>query len=376
MTKEPRGILDGNGAEAKSLSLETASTIDHHAERGSSSRLRGPLLAAFCLGVDVFEDLPHLSNCSRDAHYLASHLQQAVPRAESSERNVVHYCANVTRLEFESAFSSFESELADVSTRFMEPEIIIIFLASHGFQLDSDVFVAVKDTHVGQSMQAEPHHTTETCIDVNRLISRIKVGYSGPLALIIDACRTSPIPDLAFHLTSLANRINYPSNTLVCFSTSAGGVAADGGALQHSPFIMALIQKLTVAELSIRSAIDAACNFLSPEQRSVCVTFQFRDMCLVPKIVELLVIGSPGGTQLDVARQVRLLKSAQERQSGHSGRIIALGFQGSSPIPADILTLCTHAGIPRFDLPLSNNDIASILAIWDGHGTVAPHTCG
>jgi hypothetical protein len=352
---------------SETLTLETTATIACHADLGSNSRRGSPLLAAFCLGIDLFEALPHLSNCSRDAHYLASHLQHAVPRVQSSVQNVVHCCANVTKLEFESAFSSFESELAEVSARFVEPELVILFLASHGFQLDSEIFVAVKDTHVGQPTQAELHHTTETCIDVTRLISRIKVGYSGPLALIIDACRTSPIPNLAFHLTSLANRINYPSNTLVCFSTSAGGVAADGGPLQHSPFIVALIQKLTVAELSIRSAIDAACNLLSSEQGSVCVTFQFRDMCLVSKIVELLVIGSPTGTELDVARQARLLTSAQERHSGHSGRIIAIGPRS---IPAEISTLYTHAGIPQFDLPLSNNDIASILAIWEGHSTL------
>ena len=107
-------------------------------------------------------------------------------------------------------------------------------------------------TLVGESMQAEPRQCmAETCIDIALLINRIKLGYPGPLALIIDACRISPIPNLALHLTSLANRSNHPSNTLACFSTCAGGVAADGGPLQHSPFFSALIRKLTVAEMSI-----------------------------------------------------------------------------------------------------------------------------
>jgi hypothetical protein len=136
--------------------------------------------------------------------------------------------------------------------------------------------------------------------------------------------------------------------------------------LQHSPFFLALIQKLTVAEVSIRSAIDEACNLLGPDQGSVCVTFQFKDVCLVPKMMELLVIGARTGTQLDVAR---LLKCAQERQSGHSGRIVVLGPRDGS-IPADFLTLCAHADIPCFDSPLSDEDIATVVAIWDRHSSM------
>jgi hypothetical protein len=34
-----------------------------------------------------------------------------VPTAQTSVRNLVHCCDNVTRLEFESAFSNFESHL-------------------------------------------------------------------------------------------------------------------------------------------------------------------------------------------------------------------------------------------------------------------------
>ena len=338
-----------------------------HTDLMSNSLHCSPRFAAFCLGIDLFdsEDLPNLSNCSRDALYLASHLRQAVPRATSSVRNVVHCCNNVSRLEFESAFSDFESELAKLSASSETLELVVIFLASHGFQLESDIFVAFKDTHLGEAMHADSRrHMAETCIDVTQLIHRVKLRYSGPLAVILDTCRTSPIPKLALHLTSLANRSNFPSNTLVCFSTSAGGAAADGGPLQHSPFFLALIQKLTVAEMTIRSAIDAACNSLSQIQGSVCVTFQFQDICLVPKMLEVLVVGGPGYTELDVARQIGLLKSAQERQNGRGGRIVALGPRDGS-IPADVLTHCTHADIPRFDLPLSNNDMATIVAMWD-----------
>jgi hypothetical protein len=354
----------------EALVTTSAFTAASHTDLGSESLHLRPRFAAFCLGIDSFtaeEQLPHLSNCSRDAHYLASHLRQAVPTAQSGNANVVHCCDNVTKLEFESAFASFELELANLSASSGTPGLVIVFLASHGFQLGSDNFVALKDTHFGESVQAEPRRfMAETCVEVTLLIDRIKLGYSGPLPLIFDACRTSPIPNLALNLPSLANQINYPSNTLVCFSTSAGGVAADGGPLQHSPFFLALIRKLTVAEVSIRSAADAACSALGPDQGSVCVTFQFKDICLVPKMMELIVIGGPTGAEQDVAR---LLKCAQERQSGHSDRIIVVGPR-DGPIPAHLLALCENANIPRFDFPLSNDDIAAIVAIWDRHGSV------
>ena len=356
--------------------MTTVSATAAQTDSASHSLRRSPRLAAFCLGIDLFEAeaLPQLSNCSRDAHHLALHLWQAVPTAQTSVRNLVHCCDNVTRLEFESAFSNFESQLAESSASAETPDIVIVFLASHGFQIDSEIFVALKDTAFGELMRAEPHrYLTECCIDVTRLIHRIKLGYSGPLALILDTCRSSPIPNLALHLNSLANRIDYPSNTLVCFSTSAGGAAADGGPMHHSPFFLALIQKLTVAEVSVRSAIDAACNLLGPDQGSVCVTFQFKDICLVPKMMELLVIGGPSDAQKDVAGQVRLLNSARERQSGRSGRIVVLSPRDGS-IPADVLALCTHAGIPRFDFPLSNDDIATIVSIWDLHSSAGQHS--
>ena len=352
--------------------ITTVSATAAQTDSASHSLRRSPRLAAFCLGIDLFEAeaLPQLSNCSRDAHHLASHLRQAVPTAQTSVRNLVHCCDNVTRLEFESAFSNFESQLAESSASAETPDIVIVFLASHGFQIDSEIFVALKDTAFGELMRAEPHrYLTECCIDVTRLIHRIKLGYSGPLALILDTCRSSPIPNLALHLNSLANRIDYPSNTLVCFSTSAGGAAADGGLLHHSPFLLALIQKLTVAEVSVRSAIDAACNLLGPDQGSVCVTFQFKDLCLVPRMIDLILISSPTGTQPDVARQLGLLKSAQERQNGHSDRIVLLTAREDS-IPADVLALCTHAGIPRVEFPLSTDDIATIVAIWNRRSSV------
>ena len=297
-----------------------------------------------------------------------------MPTAQSSDQNVVHCCDNVTKLEFESAFSSFQSELAEASASSETPELVIVLMASHGFQLDSDIFVAFKDTHFGECMQAEPRRVlAATCIDLTLLINRIKLGFFGPLVLILDACRTSPIPNLALHLPNLANRISYPSNTLVCFSTCAGGAAADGGPLQHSPFFLALIQKLTVAEVSIRSAIDAACNALGPDQGSMCVTFQFKDVCLVPKMMELIVIGDSNGAQPDVVRQVELVKCAQGRQSGHSDRIVVLGPRDGS-IPADVLALCADAEIPRFDFPLSNDDVATIVAMWDRHNSVMQGT--
>jgi hypothetical protein len=379
-----RGALDGNGllsvvAEADTEPLRetfTAPNLAPFPDTASSSFHPSPRFAAFCLGIDLFEaeELPQLSNCCRDANYLASCLREVVPAASS--RNRVHCHDNVSKVEFESVFSSFESELAALSASSETPDLVIVFLASHGFQLDSDIYVAYKDTHIGEYLQAEPRHVlTATCLDVSRLVRRIKRGYSGPLALILDACRTSPIPRLALHLSSLANRITYPSNTLVCFSTSAGGAAADGAQLQHSPFFLALMEKLTVAEVSVRSAIDAACNALSPDQGPVCVTFQFKDLCLVPRMIDLILIGGPRacGTQPEVAKQLGLLKSARDRQKGHGDRILLLTAREdfSESISADILALCAHAGIPRVEFPLSTDDIATIVAIWTRRSSVA-----
>ena len=81
-------------------------------------------------------------------------------------------------------------------------------------------------------------------------------------------------------------------------------------------------------------------------------------------MIDLLVIGDPTGSQPDVvAAQVGLVQSALERQSGRSDRIVVIGPREGS-IPSDVATLCTHADIRWFNLPLSNGDIAAVVALW------------
>jgi hypothetical protein len=117
-------------------------------------------------------------NCSWDAQCLALHLRQAVPTAHLHAQNVVHCCENVTKLGFESAFASFESELAELSASSGTPDLVIVFLASHGFELDSDIFVAFKDTNFGPGKQNLSRSTSLYGRDLHRRCSSDKPNQS------------------------------------------------------------------------------------------------------------------------------------------------------------------------------------------------------
>jgi hypothetical protein len=302
---------------------------------------------ALSVGFDHFDalELDDLSSCCLDTHALACTLRQV---------GVVHCHENVDLSNFKAAADTFCEHLA-VQAASGSLEVAFVFLASHGFQLDSEIFLAAKDTVMPS--QDLPHHKVlrahlqAHCIDVTQLISQIRLSWTGPLVVLVDACRTAVVADIMLSPVSAAYKGRCPDNTLMCYSTAAGLRSLDGSPAVYSPFMAALLSSLTNPELSIRTAIETACNSMDETQQPTCITVKFKDLCLHINSADVIYVRSDiSDTSLAVIiRQIQLLlEHAMARHVGISHSVVVAVADGG-PCPSALRDLCLAHSISILD---------------------------
>jgi hypothetical protein len=298
---------------------------------------------ALSVGFDFFDalDLDDLSSCCFDAHALARTLRDA---------GVVHCHEDLELLNFKAAADTFCEQLA-VQAASGSLEVAFVFLASHGFQLDSEIFLAAKDTvmaspEIATNAQAVRAHLQTHCIDVTRLILQIRQSWSGPLVVVVDACRTAPVRDMMLSPVAAAHKGHFPDNTLMCYSTAAGLRSLDGSQAVHSPFMAALLSSLANPQLSIRSAIESACNAVDETQQPTCITVKFKDCCLHVNSAEVLYVRSD---QSDASLAV-IIRQIQNLLHGVTiSRAMAVAVADGGPCPSALEDLCRAHSIKILD---------------------------
>jgi hypothetical protein len=286
-----------------------------------------------CVGIDHFTELPPLNNCIGDARAIAT-MMAAIPSTSA----IVHLAENVDRA---ALFLAVEAFGRDLDTHAESLEVAFVFLASHGFQFGTKLYLATADVALmsmdafrevtgattergfrsqanlaetvasGSSLALECWlHEHAACID--EIVACLRRQYSGPLALVLDACRTAPFPGLAVLPSEMINRMDYVKNTLVCLSTSVGLPASDTSASAHSPFCAALLEALFCAGVSLVSTINTACLSTGLNQRPLMASIQFHDVHLVPNFC-LVVVVDFGGASFDATTLLRQLERLQTR---------------------------------------------------------------
>ena len=163
-----------------------------------------PRVAALCVAVDHFDSsgLPNLSSCCVGARLFAEELA-SIPVPFSA---AVELCENPDRTSLRKAEGAFCQQLQNASASL---EVVVIFLASHGCQLDSELFFAVSDTDVAETADRDVYipHFRENFVSVNELIRRIRKHWGGPLTLIADTCRLPVYPDLLVDTRELSEQV-------------------------------------------------------------------------------------------------------------------------------------------------------------------------
>ena len=342
-------VLSASGSESLASRIEQLEARPRPSARLSTTTAmpKSVRTIALSVGFDHFDalELDDLSSCCLDAHALACTLRQV---------GVVHCHENVDLSNFKVAADTFCEHLA-VHAASGSLEVAFVFLASHGFQLDSEIFLAAKDTVMPS--QDLPHHKVlrahlqAHCIDVTQLISQIRLSWTGPLVVLVDACRTAVVADIMLSPVSAAYKGRCPDNTLMCYSTAAGLRSLDGSPAVYSPFMAALLSSLTNPELSIRTAIETACNSMDETQQPTCITVKFKDLCLHINSADVIYVRSDiSDTSLAVIiRQIQLLlEHAMARHVGISHSVVVAVADGG-PCPSALRDLCLAHSISILD---------------------------
>jgi len=169
--------------------------------------------------------------------------------------------------------------------------------------------------------------------------------------VLVDACRTAVVADIMLSPVSAAYKGRCPDNTLMCYSTAAGLRSLDGSPAVYSPFMAALLSSLTNPELSIRTAIETACNSMDETQQPTCITVKFKDLCLHINSADVIYVRSDiSDTSLAVIiRQIQLLlEHAMARHVGISHSVVVAVADGG-PCPSALRDLCLAHSISILD---------------------------
>jgi hypothetical protein len=314
---------------------------------------RPPRVASLCLGIDHFSGLTDLGNCIGDARAIATEMV-AIP----STSVLVHLLEDVDRPNMFSALDAFGNHLEEHSQSL---EVVVVYLASHGFQYGSKLYMATSDIAFVSSDNSDMFQVSaaalemwlqQHAISVDAMMACVRCRYTGPLVFVFDACRTAPIPGLAVVPSEMVNSISYMTNTLVCLSTSVGRPAMDNEAADaiHSPFCSALLGSLFRVGASLVSAINTACLSMQAglNQRPVMASVQFRDLRLVPNFC-LVVVVDFGSASFSATTLLLQLERLQKR---HGLRCEDMAV--------------VHAGAPHADVAAHLERRSIALLCWSG----------
>jgi len=193
---------------------------------------------ALVLGNGAYEQAP-LRNPGTDAQAMADSLTRLGFR--------VTLRTDVTLTQMTDAMEQFTREGRNDDVR-------LFFYAGHGVQYRGRNYLVPVDANI-----QTPEDIPESGVDVQQLIERLQRSSKGFNVVILDACRSYPLPTVKFRggtrgiepppAQGLA-QVTAPNGTLVAFSTSPGAVARDGNS-GHSVYAKHLLANLETPGLTV-----------------------------------------------------------------------------------------------------------------------------
>lgn len=214
------------------LLLALSATRATAQEAASHSALNG---VALVIGNSAYRSVGALANPANDAKAMAEKLEGLGFR--------LHSAIDQPKDRLEETISAFARDFAGA-------DIIFVFYAGHGIQLDGRNFIAPVDLR--------PDGRPDDLIAVDMILSAIEAEAKPDAAkiIVLDACRDNPFSNLTHDgNTGAATRglaridLPKPAGTetaggyfrVVAFATAAGQVASDGTG-RHSPYTESLLR--------------------------------------------------------------------------------------------------------------------------------------
>jgi hypothetical protein len=283
----------------------------------------GLRLAALCIGVGAYSGSSRLDNPVRDAEVLFEAINKcpdcraAIVRDPPDKSTVVDHLQN-----------KFLNELAALSADKL-PEVVMLVLASHGMQHESNVFLIPAKAKCDSKMLLEDNCLSHTrvleylheCLDARARRASGAAFKEVKFVLIMDMCR---VPG-EFALTktiSEPDQNKAPECWSICYSTSRGSVAADGAPGSHSPLVLGLLDPqsgIFAPGVSLKEGIEHACSVV--EQQSGVDTRQS------PTDMKLRRLGNfvlqPTGNDMGPLERSKHCSQLMEYLKGHFAEEIA-----------------------------------------------------
>jgi uncharacterized caspase-like protein len=232
---------------------------------------------ALVLGVSKYQQVPRLTNPTRDADAVAALFRQAGFDAVNNQRDVG--VADLRRIIREFSESARDADIA------------VVYYAGHGIEVDGVNYLVPADARLASDFDIE-----DETVSLDRVLKALE-GTKRLRLVILDACRDNPFANsmkrtLASRSVGrgLAKIEPTMSDTLVAFAAKAGAVASDGDGA-NSPFAAALVKHITEPGLDLRLAFgrvrdDVLKSTGNHQEPFVYGSLGGQTMSLVPAVVK------------------------------------------------------------------------------------------
>lgn len=189
---------------------------------------------ALIIGNASYEYLEELSNPINDANDISFELERIGFE--------VFTHLNLDREELKSAISEF-------ATRIAHYDIVLIYYAGHGLEVNGRNFLVPVDAFAYSSKEV-----SRTCIPASALTRILPQNRNQSYILMLDACRNNPFTLIEEKNKGLA-LMDAPPETIISFATAPGKVANDGNG-RNSPFATSLLNYLFFYDLDIKELFE------------------------------------------------------------------------------------------------------------------------
>ncbi|MEH2627554.1 putative caspase-like protein [Bradyrhizobium sp. AZCC 1719] len=195
---------------------------------------------ALVIGISKYQQVPRLTNPTRDAEAMSSLLKKAGFDVVDSERDL--------------GISDLRRAIREFSETSRDADISVIYYAGHGIEVDGRNYLVPADAKLLSDFDVE-----DETISLDRVLRALDPVKRLKL-VILDACRDNPfVKTMKRSVASrsigrgLAQIEPTMPDTLIAFAAKAGAVANDGDG-QNSPFAVALLKHIAEPGLDLRLA--------------------------------------------------------------------------------------------------------------------------
>ena len=195
---------------------------------------------ALVIGNSAYHGNPRLANPVNDSEAIAATLKSAG--------------FDIVDLKRDLKITEMRRTLRDFSDRVRDADVVIIYFAGHGIEIDGTNYLIPVDAVLERDIDAY-----DEAVSLERILTVIEPAKQLRL-VILDACRDNPFSKTMKRTATaralvrgLAKVEPTSPNTLIAYAAKAGSTALDGDS-KNSPFTAALIRHLPKPGLDLRKA--------------------------------------------------------------------------------------------------------------------------